>query len=378
MACRHPSFSLGIEEEYFLVDRDTRDVAAEPPASILGECRNLLHGHVVAEFLESQIEVSTGVCSSLAEARTDLAHLRQTVSRVARAHGLGVIAASTHPFADWGAQRHTRLDWSDALARDMQRVARRLLVCAMHVHVGIEDEDLRIILMEQVSTFLPFLLALSTSSPFWRGEDTGLMSYRLSVVDDLPRAGLPETFADWDDYQRHMAVLVRAGLIDDPSRLWWDVRPSAFFPTLELRITDVCSRLDDTITVAALFRCLLAMLYRRHLEDRPWPSYKRMLLTENRWRAERYGLNEGFLDYDSGAILKSDVVLGSVIDELRQDAEELGCLAEVERAAEVLQRGTSAHCQLQTHQAALNDGATSEDALRAVVDFLIDETCCGL
>jgi carboxylate-amine ligase len=229
-----------------------------------------------------------------------------------------------------------------------------------------------------VSTFLPFLLALSTSSPFWRGEDTGLMSYRLSVVDDLPRAGLPETFADWDDYQRHMAVLVRAGLIDDPSRLWWDVRPSAFFPTLELRITDVCSRLDDTITVAALFRCLLAMLYRRHLEDRPWPSYKRMLLTENRWRAERYGLNEGFLDYDSGAILKSDVVLGSVIDELRQDAEELGCLAEVERAAEVLQRGTSAHCQLQTHQAALNDGATSEDALRAVVDFLIDETCCGL
>jgi carboxylate-amine ligase len=378
MATSRPSFSLGIEEEYFLVDRDTRDVVAEPPASILAECRSLLHHHVVAEFLESQIEVSTGVCANVAAARADLAHLRETVSRVAGAHGLAVVAASTHPFADWGAQRHTRLDWSDALARDMQRVARRLLVCAMHVHVGIEDEDLRIILMNQVSSFLPYLLALSTSSPFWRGEDTGLMSYRLSVVDDLPRAGLPEIFADWEEYQRHMAVLIRAGLIDGPSRLWWDIRPSALFPTLELRITDVCSRLDDAITVAALFRSLLAMLYRRHLEGRPWPSHKRMLLSENRWRAERYGLNEGFLDCDSGEILKFDALLGRVIDELLQDAEELGCLAEVQRAAEILQRGTSAHHQLQTHQAALNDGATSEEALRAVVDFLIEETYSDL
>jgi len=204
------------------------------------------------------------------------------------------------------------------------------------------------------------------------------MSYRLSVVNDLPCAGLPEIFADWEEYQRHMAVLIRAGLIDGPSRLWWDVRPSAIFPTLELRITDVCSRLDDAITVAALFRCLLAMLYRRHLEGRPWPSYKRMLLSENRWRAERYGPDKGFLDYDGSEILEFDAVLGSVIDELLQDAEELRCLAEVQRAAEILCRGTSAHRQLLTHQAALDDGATSEEALRAVVDFLIEETYSGL
>jgi len=204
------------------------------------------------------------------------------------------------------------------------------------------------------------------------------MSYRLSVVEDLPRAGLPEIFADWEEYQRHMTVLIRAGLIDGPSRLWWDIRPSAVFPTLELRITDVCSRLDDAITVAALFRSLLAMLYRRHLEGRPWRTHKRMLLNENRWRAERYGMDEGFLDCDSGEILKFGAILGSVTDELLQDAEELGCVAEIQRAAEILRRGTSAHRQLQTHQAALNDGATSEEALRAVVDLLIEETYSGL
>jgi carboxylate-amine ligase len=201
---------------------------------------------------------------------------------------------------------------------------------------------------------------------------------KLSVVDDLPRAGLPETFADWEDCQRHMAVLVHAGLIDGPSRLWWGIRPSALFPTLELRITDVCSRLGDAITVAAIFRCLLAMLYRRHLEGRPWSSYKPMLLTENRWRAERYGPDEGFLDCDSGEILKFGAILGSVIDQLLQDAMELGSLAEVQRAAEILQRGTGADRQLQTYQAALIDGATSEEAPRAVVDFLIEETYSGL
>lgn len=378
MATSRPSFSLGIEEEYFLVDRDTRDVIAEPPTSVLAECRHLLHDHVVAEFLESQIEVSTGICTNLTEARADLVHLRQTVSQVARAHGLAVIAASSHPFADWGTQRRTRFDWSDALARNMQRVARRLLVCAMHVHVGIEDEDLRITLMNQAVPFLPYLLALSTSSPFWRGEDTGLMSYRLSVLDDLPRAGLPETFTDWEDYQRHVGILVRAGLIEDPSRLWWDVRPSAFFPTLELRITDVCSRLNDAITIAALFRCLLAMLYRRHLECRPWPTHKRMLLIENRWRAERYGLDEGFLDFERGVLVDSATVLARTVDELRPDAEALASLAEVQRATEILRRGTSAHRQRRVRQAAMDDGATPEEAMQAVVDFLIEETCGGL
>jgi len=201
---------------------------------------------------------------------------------------------------------------------------------------------------------------------------------KLSVVDDLPLAGLPETFADWEDCQRHMAVLVRAGLIDDPGRLWWDVRPSAYFPTLELRITDVCSRLGDAITVAALFRCLLAMLYRRQLEGRPWPTHKRMLLIENRWRAERYGLDEGFLDCDRGAIVDSATVLARTMDELRPDAEALDCFDEIQRATKILRRGTSAHRQRRAHQAAINNGATPEEAMRAVVDFLIEETCSGL
>jgi carboxylate-amine ligase len=378
MAHSQPSFSIGIEEEYFVVDRVTRDVVAGPSNSILAECRELLQDHVVAEFLESQMEVSTGVCSSLAEARADLAHLRQTVSQVTESHGLAVIAASTHPFADWSTQRHTRLDWSDALARNMQRVARRLLVCGMHIHIGIEDDELRIILMNQIVHFLPYLLALSTSSPFWRGEDTGLKSYRLSVIDDLPRAGLPDTFANWKEYRQHIGVLVGAGLIRDETALWWDVRPSAPFPTLELRITDVCTRLDDAITLAALFRSLLAMLYRRHLKQGSCSPYKHMLIKENRWRAERYGFDEGFLDYDKGAVVAFADILDSLVSELRQDAETLQCLAEVEGAHEILQRGTSAHRQLQAYRAAIDGGATREEALWEVVDFLIEETCIGL
>ena len=227
MTRKEPPFTIGIEEEYLLVDRKTRDLAVNVPGALMVECQRLLEAQVSPEFLQSQIEVGTRVCAKVKEARQDLARMRQCVAEVAGEHGLAPIAASTHPFAAWDRQKHTDKERYNAIARDMQAVARRLVICGMHVHVGLDDDDLRIDLLGQVSYFLPHLLALSTSSPFWRGEETGLKSYRISVFDELPRSGLPEVFDSWGEYQRHIDILIRAGVIEDASKLWWDVRPSS-------------------------------------------------------------------------------------------------------------------------------------------------------
>lgn len=373
-----PSFSLGIEEEYLLVDRQTRDLVPDPPAAMLEECHKRLEGRVSPEFLRCQIEVGTRVCSGLAEARADLAHLRATVAEVAGAHGLAPIAAATHPFASWTAQKPTERERYLTLARDMQAPARRLIICGLHVHVGLEDPQLRIDLLGQVAYFLPHLLALSTSSPFWRGNDTGLKSYRVAVFNEMPRTGLPESFDSFAEYERHLAVLVTAGLIEDGTKLWWDCRPSARFPTLELRIPDICTRLDDGIAIAALYRCLLRMLWRLRIANQRWRRYSHMLISENRWRAQRYGLDEGLVDFGKGEVVPVAELLEEMIALTREDAEAFDCAVEVARAREILGRGTSAHRQLAIHRAAIEAGAPREDALRAVVDWLIEETVADL
>ena len=373
-----PAFTLGIEEEYLLVDRASRDLVRDPPPGMMAECQALLQGQVSPEFLRSQIEVGTRVCDSLAEARADLARLRATIAAVAGRHGLAPIAASTHPFAAWDEQKHTDKERYNLLARDLQAPARRLLICGMHVHVGLEDPQLRIDLMGQIAYFLPHLLALSTSSPFWRGEDTGLKSYRIAVFDELPRTGLPEAFDSFGEYERHLRVLVDAGLIEDGSKLWWDVRPSSRFPTLEMRITDVCTRLDDAICIAAIYRCLLRMLYRLRRANQRWRRYAAMLINENRWRAQRYGLDEGLVDFGKGAIVPYATLLEEIIDLVREDAEHFGCTAEVAHARRILAAGTSAHRQLAAFRAALAAGKPRDEALKAVVDNLIEETVAGL
>ena len=373
-----PAFTLGIEEEYLLVDRAGRDLVRDPPAGMMEECQALLQGQVGPEFLRSQIEVGTRVCRSLAEARADLARLRATIAAVAGRHGLAPIAASTHPFAAWDEQKHTDKERYNLLARDLQAPARRLLICGMHVHVGLEDPQLRIDLMGQVAYFLPHLLALSTSSPFWRGEDTGLKSYRIAVFDELPRTGLPEAFDSYGEYERHLRVLIDAGLIEDGSKLWWDVRPSSRFPTLEMRISDVCTRLDDAICIAAIYRCILRMLYRLRRANQRWRRYAAMLINENRWRAQRYGLDEGLVDFGKGAIVPYATLLEEIIDLVHEDAEHFGCTAEVAHARRILAAGTSAHRQLSTFRAALAAGQSRQAALEAVVDLLIEETVAGL
>jgi carboxylate-amine ligase len=372
-----PEFTVGIEEEYHLVDRASRDLASEPPPSMLEECHKLLTDQVSAEFLQSQIEVETRVCRGLKEARDDLARLRSTVAQVAAKHGLAPIAAATHPFARWSEQKHTDRQRYDLLARDLAGVARRLMICGLHVHVGIGDDDLRIDLMNQASYFLPHLAALATSSPFWQGEDTGLKSYRLSVFDALPRTGLPERFESYGEYQRMVRRMVAAGLIDDATKIWWDLRPSAKFPTLEMRIPDVCTRLDDGIAVAALFLCVLSMLYRLKQQNQRWRVYANALIEENRWRAQRYGCDGELVDFGKGVRVPFNELLEELIELVRPDAERFGCVEEISHARDIVRRGTSAHMQIAAFEAALKAGASREEALCAVVDRLIEETVRG-
>lgn len=376
MPVPEPSFSVGVEEEYLLVDCRSRDLTADPPPSMLRECQARCADpeQVTPEFLRSQIEVGTRVCGTVSEARADLARLRATICEVAAQHGLAPIAASTHPFARWTEQRRTERDRYSALADELQGTARRMLICGMHVHVGIEDEELRIDLMSQLAYFLPHLLALSCSSPFFEGEDTGLNSYRLTIFDALPRTGLPEQFASWAEYARHVKVLVRAGVMEDASKIWWDLRPSARFPTLETRIMDVCTRLDDAESLAALVVSTLRMLWRLRSGNQRWRVYTPMLVNENRWRAMRYSFDEGMIDLGQGRIITFAEALDDLIALIEPDARALGCAGAVLRSREILSRGASAHRQRAVFAEARAAGADHREALAAVVDWLIETT----
>ena len=371
-------FTVGIEEEYLLVDLETRGLVTDPPAGMFDGVNAEFRELIRPEFLKSQVEVGTPVCLSIGEARNHLRSLRRTVAEVAATHGLAPIAASTHPFSEWQDQQHTDKERYHILARDMQAVARRLVICGMHVHVGLEDDELRMDMLNQVTYFMPHLLALSTSSPFWRGQNTGLKSYRLSVFDELPRTGLPESFDSFLEYQRHLDVLLRAGVIEDPSMLWWDIRPSAKFPTLEMRITDVCTRLDDAITIAALYYAILGMLRRLRRDNQRWRCYAAMLVNENRWRAQRYGLDEGLVDFGKGELVPCPVLLEELIALVEPDATAMGCLDEILMARDIVSRGTSAHRQLAVYEDVLAKGGDDKQALVAVVDMLITETVEGL
>jgi carboxylate-amine ligase len=289
-----------------------------------------------------------------------------------------MIASSTHPIADWDLQKHTEKDRYNNLAESLQTVARRLLICGMHVHVGIEDDDLRVDLMGQVSYFLPHLLALSTSAPFWRGRETGLKSYRMAVWNEMPRTGLPPQFDSYGEYRRMVEILVGTGVIEDATKLWWDVRPSDKFPTLEMRMTDICTRMEDAISIAACYRCLLRMLWRLRRNNQRWRQYDRFMIAENRWRASRYGIDEGLIDFGKGRIIPFPELVEELITLIREDAEFFDCVAEIEHVREILERGTSAHKQVAVWQEARQGGKEDAEALRDVVDMLIEETAHGL
>ena len=373
-----PQFTIGIEEEYLLVDKTTRSLVINPPKSLLKECKELLGNQVTNELLLSQIEIGTKVCHNVQEAHEDLSKLRKNIVEVTARHGLAPIACSTHPFSRWSEQEQTPKDRYELLTKEMQAVARRMLICGMHVHVGINDDELRIDLMSQLSYFLPHLLSLSCSSPFWNGEDTGLKSYRLTIFDNLPRTGIPTEFQSFSDYKRHIEILTNAGVMEDSTKIWWDIRPSAKYPTLETRIMDVCTRIDDAISLAALVVSTLRALYRLRMKNQRWRDYSSMLIRENRWRAMRYSFDEGLIDFGKGSIVPFEELLDEFIEISIEDAKTLGCDKEVMATKNILKRGTSAHRQLKTYELSIAAGKNKDEALNDVVDMLINETAADL
>tara|TARA_R110002110_G_scaffold55242_19_gene157889 strand:- start:4627 stop:5736 length:1110 start_codon:yes stop_codon:yes gene_type:complete len=360
-------FTIGIEEEYLLVDRDSLDLAAAPDG-LFEACQNDLQGQVSPEFLQCQIEIGTCVCETVGAAREDLRRLRATIARHAADHNLAPIAVACHPFSDYRKQSFTVKDRYSRLEREMEGVARRMLICGMHVHVGIDENRRRIDLMPQLSYFLPHMLALSTSSPFWKGDDTGLASYRISVFDNLPRTGLPPVFASWAEYERTTGILIDLGEIEDTSRIWWDLRPSNKFRTLETRIFDVQPRMEDTLVLAALTQALTRMLIRLRDRNLRWREYDRFLIAENRWRAQRYGTTEGLIDFGAQTIRPFAELMDELIDMLWEDAEALGSTKEISRLRDMIAQGTSA-----TRQRAAFAAAPQGDGGRAVVRHLIEE-----
>jgi carboxylate-amine ligase len=374
MPLKDPSFTIGIEEEYLLVERASRDLVREMPQGLFEAASRALADQVAREFLKSQIEVGTSVHRTPSAAGAELAKLRKAIAQVAAAYDLAPIAASTHPFARWSIQQPTERERYQALAQDLAGVGRRLVICGMHVHVGIEDDELRIDLFNQARYFLPHLLVLSTSSPFAEGEDTGLKCYRLAAYQELPRTGMPGRFEGWAEYTQTVDLLVRNGVIEDATKIWWDLRPSSRFATLEMRVTDVCTRLEDGVCVAAMYVCILRMLFRLRRSNQTWRTYPLFLLAENRWRAQRYGVKGTLFDLGKGELVPFGDLVDELLAMLREDAEALGCVAELEHARSIVARGTSADRQVAHYTTLLSQGMSPPDALKGVVDQLIAET----
>ncbi len=371
-----PDFTIGIEEEYHLVDMEDGALARDVPETLISECVGELGDQVTTEFMRAQVEIGTKVCRHIGDAREELKRLRGGVARMARRHGLAPVACSTHPFGDWREQDYTQKERYEGLARDHQAVARRLLICGMHVHIGIDDAETRIDLMNQAKYFLPHLLCLTTSSPYWQGRDTGLNSYRLTVFGGLPRTGLPDRLQSWSEYERLVRHMTSSGLLEDGTKIWWDLRPSARFPTLEMRICDVCPDIEDAVAVAALFQCILRMLYRLRMANQAWREYSNILIEENRWLAQRFGIKSELVDFGKRQLVPYDALLDELIGLVAEDADALGCRAEVEHTRTIAARGTSAERQRSVFLQA-GGAAAPDKALTAVARDLLEQTMAG-
>lgn len=367
------TYRFGIEEEYFLADAATRGT---PRRGVRGfhEAARARLPQVERELLQSQVEVATPPSTSFAAAGEILRGLRAGLAEIGRQHGVLVLAAGTHPVARWSRQSHTEADRYEGIMRELRMVGRRSVICGMHVHVEVPRPEARVDLMNRLLPFMPLLLALSASSPFWQGRATGLAGYRLSAFGEMPRTGLPDLFAGPEDYERYVAMMTRSGAIADASFLWWALRPSVRYPTLELRVADSCTRVGDTIAIAALYRCLVRLVDRRPDLNRGLTGASRAIAAENLWRAQRYGVRASLIDEASGAAVPFASYLETTLGLVREDADALGCREEAEASRVIAAEGTSADRQLAVFAEARGRGLLGRDALGAVVDWLAATT----
>ena len=367
------TYRFGIEEEYFLADAATRGT---PRRGVRGfhEAARARLPQVERELLQSQVEVATPPSTSFAAAGATLRGLRAGLAEIGRLHGVLVLAAGTHPVARWSRQSHTEADRYEGIMRELRMVGRRSVICGMHVHVEVPRPEARVDLMNRLLPFMPLLLALSASSPFWQGRATGLAGYRLSAFGEMPRTGLPDLFSGPEDYERYVAMMTRSGAIADASFLWWALRPSVRYPTLELRVADSCTRVGDTIAIAALYRCLVRLVDRRPDLNRGLTGASRAIAAENLWRAQRYGVRASLIDEASGAAVPFASYLETTLGLVREDADALGCRKEAEASRVIAAEGTSADRQLAVFAEARGRGLLGRDALGAVVDWLAATT----
>ncbi len=372
---RNPlDLTYGIEEEFFLVEPVSRDLVSALPPGFLRECRVQLAERVGEEMQRAQVELTSPVLHSPAQARKSLTSLRQQLGQIANLHGLGLLASGTHPSAKWELQGHTDKARYDRLVDDYQIVGRRNLVNGLHVHVGVPDGIDRVVLMNRLMPWLPMFLALSTSSPFWGGQRTGLLSYRQAAYDEWPRAGIPDAFEDESAYGDFVELLTRCGALEDGSFLWWNIRPSARYPTLELRISDACTRLDDALALAAAFRCLVRAHLRREDLGVQRTSLSRRIVDENRWRAKRHGTAADFIDEGTRSPVAFADFMERMIELVGPDAQAFGCEPEIEHLRTILKTGTSAHQQLAIYRDGRDRCLTRQQALQGVVDWLCATT----
>ncbi|MEO7252047.1 MAG: carboxylate-amine ligase [Arenimonas sp.] len=371
------SYTFGIEEEFFLVDPVSRDLATEVPREFMRSCRRLFGGGVHEEMKRAQVETATPILRHTPEARSSLSELREGVGEAAASLGMALVAAGTHPFAGWRDHAGTDAPRYERLLDDFQIVGRRSLVCGLHVHVALPEHVDRVELMTRLMPWTPMLLALSTSSPFWDGRSTGLMSYRQAAYDEWPRSGIPDDFENEARYAEFVDLLARCGALDNGSFLWWAIRPSAKFPTLELRITDACTRIEDSLALASAFRCLVRAHVGNPRLGLERSSLTRRIIDENRWRAKRFGVRAEFIDESRRCALAFPVRLAELVELLAPEAEILGCQPELHHLSLMARMGTSADAQLAIYRRERDSMATREQALAKVVDWLAETTRAG-
>ena len=362
-------FTLGVEEEYQIVDPETRELRSYI-SRLLEDGKSVLRERVRMEMHQSVVEVGTDVCKSVAEVRGELVEMRGELDRIARRGGLRIVAASTHPFSDWKTQEISPNQRYYNIVEDLQDVARANLIFGLHVHVGVKDKEMAIALQNEVRYFLPHLLSLTTSSPFWLGRRSGLMSTRSQIFKRFPRTGIPDPFESYEQFQSFVNLLIKTGCIDDGKKIWWDVRAHHVFDTVEVRICDMPTRMDHTITIVALIQALMAKLYLMRRRNTSWRSYSRSLIEENKWRAVRFGTDAKLIDFGTQEERPFVELVEELVHFVDEAAEIFGTRDEIKKAVDIAKNGTSAHRQIEAFE-------KTKD-MKGVVDWLIQETMHGI
>ena len=362
-------FTLGIEEEFQIIDPATRDLRSHVE-QIMADGKMIFQERVKTEMNQSVVEVGTDICQTVQDARTAVTKLRSDLWKLARNRGLTIAASGTHPFSHWVDQKITKGERYEGIVEDMQQVARANLIFGLHVHVGIPDREVAIQVMNMARYFLPHIFSLSTNSPFWLGRNTGFKSYRVKVFERFPRTGTPDAFESLAEYNDYLSLLVKTNCIDNAKKIWWDIRLHPFFDTIEFRVCDIPMRVDETIALAALMQALVSKLHKLLKSNLTWRLYRRRLLDENRWRASRYGLDGKLIDFGKQEEVDTRRLILELLELVDQEVDEFGSRKEINYIHEILKQVTGADRQLavwdRTHDT------------KAVVDYIVSETTAGL